>query len=264
MSVVSGIIGANATKSAANTQAAATKDASQVQLDMFNTQQDNQKPWLTAGTTAVNQLSSGTQPGGQFSTTPQFNFDPNSVNLLNDPGYKVRMQTGVDALAASGSAMGNLGSGNLGTALTKYGQDYGSQEYGAAYNRQYSSAMDQYNAAMNSQNTVFNRLSGIAGTGQVTANNLGAQGANVAGQIGQNTIAGGNAQAQGQIGSANAITQGITGTTQNAINLYGQYQQNQMYNNSLQNWNGSLGVVSGYDPYASYSGSGVGPLASTY
>lgn len=259
-SIGTGISGADAATDAANMQAASANHATQVQWDMFQQQQQNQQPWLKAGTAAVNQLSAGTQQGGQFATTPHFKFDPDSVNVLKDPGYKFRLQSGADALAAGGSAMGNLGSGNLGVALTKYGQDLGSQEYGAAYGREYSSALDQYNASMNEQNTMFNRLSGIAGTGQTTANNLMTAGMNTAGQIGQNAIGAGNALAAGRVGSANAMAGGIQGTTNQLMGGAQAYNFNQNYQNYLsqqQMNNGLQGTGYGSDSL-NFSGNEVG------
>lgn len=129
--------------------------------------------------------------------TPQFKFDPSSVDVTQDPGYAFRLKSGVDAITAAGSAAGNLGSGNLLTALTRYGQDLGSQEYGAAYTRDYGRALDEYNSALQNQNTLYNRLAGLSGTGQVSAGNLAGQGlataSNIGGMMGQIGAGFGNA-----------------------------------------------------------------------
>jgi hypothetical protein len=226
-------VAANAQTNAANNQLTAADKANAQQQANWEQTQANQKPWLTAGTDAVNKLSTGTAAGGQFSTVPT--FDPNSVNLQQDPGYQFRLQQGVNALTAAGSAAGNLGSGNMGTALVNYGQQAGSQEYGAAYQR----AMDQYNSGLNAQNTMFNRLSGIAGTGQVATNQLASYGAQNATAQGNNSMNAANLAGQYQTNAANGLynagqTQGnqlmgIGGqlanyfTNQNAL-------QNQQYN----------------------------------
>lgn len=52
-----------------------------------------------------------------------------------DPGYKFRLQQGLESLQASAAAKGVLRGGNTWTALENYGQDAASQEYQAAYNR---------------------------------------------------------------------------------------------------------------------------------
>lgn len=264
---------ASAARAAADVQSAASAAAQAQQLDMFNQQQKNAEPWLAAGTDAVNRLRGGLSAGGQFSNTPQFNFDPSSVNLLQDPGYQFRVKTGQDALTAGSAAQGGYGSGNLGVALTQYGQDLGSQEYGAAYNRAYSNALDEYDAAMNSQNTVFNRLSGVAGTGQTAMTNLGNQGMATAANVGSLLTGSANAQATGMLNSALAQAQGRAGIANaisgasasggnslmgglSGLNYYQNYQ-NQMQNQAAYNNYGvnpvdygGGGVSQGTDMYA--------------
>jgi hypothetical protein len=236
MSVVSGIMGANATEDAAETNADATDASIAEQRRQFNTTQENMKPWLTSGTDAVNRLSSGLQPGGQFASTPTFQFDPSKVQT--DPGYDFRMKQGVNAITAAGAAAGNLGSGNLGVALQNYGQDLGSQEYGAAYQRAYGSQMDAFNSNLNAQNNQFNRLSGVAGTGQTAATQLGAAGMQMAQGVGNTLIQGaanqGNIRMAGAANQSNIMNSGI----QTGVNAYGAYNQNQQYQNYLNN--GSL------------------------
>jgi len=215
-------------QAAANQLTASDKANAQQQANWEQTQA-NMKPWLTAGTGAVNQLAAGTAPGGQFSTVPTFN--PNSVNLGQDPGYQFRTQQGVNALTAAGSAAGNLGSGNLGTALVNYGQQAGSQEYGAAYGR----AMDQYNSGLNAQNTMFNRLSGIAGTGQVASGQLASYGAQNALAQGNNSMNAANLAGQmrtnAAVGQSNMLSS--AGNQMGAIgNQLANYFTNQ---NALQN-----------------------------
>lgn len=233
---------------AANSQAAA--DATALQKYQFDIQQDNMKPWLTAGTGAVNQLNTGLQPGGQFSQAPtSFQFDQSKVQA--DPGYDFRMKQGVNALTAAGAAAGNLGSGNLGVALQNYGQELGSQEYQNAYARQYGQQMDQYNSGLNAQNTLFNRLSGVAGTGQVAAGQIGAAGMGMANNVGN--IATQTAALNGNIGMQSAQQQGnlISGIAQTGINAYGAYNQNQMYQNYL---SGGAATGGGYDQLSQGAG----------
>jgi hypothetical protein len=218
-------------------------------------------------------IGSGGAPatgGANFLTTPQFafdtsryKFDPNSVDVTKDPGYAFRLKSGANALTAAGSAAGNLGSGNLGVALTNYGQDLGSQEYGAAYGRafgenqlnftrDYTSALDMYNAAMTGQNTVFNRLAGVAGVGQTAANTLTSAGLQTAGQIGQNAIGAGNAAAAGRTGAANAWAGGIAGVGNQIMGGFGAYNQNQLYQQYLANMGGGAGRAGGYGGTTDY------------
>jgi hypothetical protein len=59
--------------------------------------------------------------------------DPNSVQ--QSAAYKFRVGQGQEALQRQLAAKGLLGSGNRLMELTKYGQDMGSQEYGAQFDR---------------------------------------------------------------------------------------------------------------------------------
>jgi len=182
---------AGAMESAANTQAGAAAYAANLQNEQWQQTQQNMKPWLQAGTGAINQLATGIQPGGKFA---EFKMNP----LMSDPSYAFRKQEGVNALMAQGAAGGNLASGNMGVALQNYGQNLASTEYQNEYARQLGEWMNSYNM-----------LSGVAGTGQTAATNLGTFGANAATSMGESRMGGANALAAGQIGAANAQGQSI-------------------------------------------------------
>ena len=109
-------------------------------------------PYERLGSSATNTLQSMLQ--GNF-------------NVAAIPGYSQMLQSGTDAITAAGSAAGNLGSGNLGAALTKYGSDLAAQQY----------------------NQQLQNLMGIAGMGQSA---VGSQ----AGLLQQGTEANLNAQMQ--------------------------------------------------------------------
>ena len=55
----SALLGASASKSAANTQAAAADRAGELQERMFNKQVELQEPWRQAGVNALNRMQSG-------------------------------------------------------------------------------------------------------------------------------------------------------------------------------------------------------------
>jgi hypothetical protein len=244
MSVVSGILNSNATNNAADAQANAAANANATQQEQFNITQNNTKPWLTSGTAAVNTLSAGLQPGGQFSTTPTFNFD--SSKVATDPGFAFRMQQGVNALTAQGAAAGNLGSGNMGTALVNYGQAAGSQEYQSAYQRAYQQQLDSYNSLRTGQDTVFNRLSGVAGTGQVASSQLATAGSNYASNVGNNLMTSAANQGNLRVAGANAIGQGVGGVVNQLMGGLQAYNYTNQQNQAMQNqWASSGGF---YDP----------------
>lgn len=59
----------------------------------------------------------------------------NPASFQRTPGYQFAFDQGQQAVARSGAARGQLGSGNVMTALTKYGQGQANQEYGNQFNR---------------------------------------------------------------------------------------------------------------------------------
>ena len=119
-------------------------------------------------------------------------------DLANDPGYQFRLGEGMKALDRSASARGGMYSGAQLKGLNRYNQDYASNEFTNAFNR------DQ---AQKSQ--TFNMLSGISGTGQTATNQVAQQGAMVANNIGSNLIGAGNARATSYLAQGNALTNAL-------------------------------------------------------
>ena len=188
---------ADATTQAANISAQAAREQLALQQRIYEESIKRQQPFLEMGTNALNRLNALNQPGANAA---QF--------LQMDPGYAFRLGEGQKALERSAAARGGLMSGATGKALTRYGQDYGSQEYTNAYNR----------------------LAGIAGLGPSAAgvmNNLGSGYAQNA-----NALAMTNAANQGnlalQAGNIRASQYGNYGNALNtALNTdwskYGKY-----------------------------------------
>ncbi len=156
-----------------------------------------------------------------------FNRDFSLADFTADPGYQFRMDEGRKGLESSAAARGGLLSGGTLKALTKYGQDVASNEYSNAYNR--------FN---NDRTQRFNRLSGIAGTGQTATNITGQLGAQAASNIAQNQIGAGNARASGYVGQANAINSGIG----NAMSGYQLSQLGKSNTPDYVNWNTGTGA----------------------
>lgn len=211
---VSGIAGANASREAGQVQAdaanraaeatlQATRESNQLLRDMYDTSRADNQPWMDAGKTALSSLTAGTAPGGEFTQR----FD--ASRMYDDPGYAFRLSEGNKAIDRASASAGRFDSGRSLRELTRYGQDYASGEYGAAYGR-----FD------NDQTNRFNRLSSLAGTGQTAVRDNNSAGMNTASQVGQNTIAGANnagnmrtsgaaARASGYVGGTNAITNAV-------------------------------------------------------
>lgn len=115
-------------------------------------------------------------------------------------------------------------------ALTQYGQDIGSAEFG----------------------NYLNRLASIAGIGQSATNQVGAYGSQYGAQVGQNLNNAGNARASGYINQANAYANGMQGVG-NAFGQIAGYYANRpastpSYGGSSTNYNYM------YNPQASDSG----------
>ena len=212
-SLIGGVTSANAAKSAAQTSAEAAnraaelqrqsqQDALALQTRMYEDALARQKPWYDAGVNALAQIQ------GRTDAMPAaFQFRPEQ--LTTDPGYGFRLSEGLKALERSAAARGGLLSGGTGKALTRYGQEMASQEFGNAYNR----GLTEYNALRQREAEGYNRLAGIAGVGGTTAQQLSAAGQQY-GQQASNLLSGtatniGNIMMnQGQTGANALLAQG--------------------------------------------------------
>ena len=179
--VVGSLISADASSDAADTAAQASGQASAASIAEQRRQYDlnraDQAPYLAAGTGAVNRLGAGVAAGGEFGAVTPFDF---RYDQNTDPGYAFRFSEGMKGLERGAAARGGLLSGATLRGITRYGQDMGSQEYQNAFNR-YTTG---FNANTGERNQLYNRLAGVAGTGQTATNQIGAQGANMASNIG--------------------------------------------------------------------------------
>jgi hypothetical protein len=169
-SIIGGVMSANAAENAAEASGAAADRATALQQRIYEESVARQQPFLQGGTEDYNRLRSLTS-GGPEATQ---NF------LTMDPGYGFRFSEGLKALERSAAARGGLLSGGTGKALTRYGQEAASQEYGNAYNRlaRLADVGPQAAGVMSTlgQNYANNVGNLMAGQGQSQANALLAQG----------------------------------------------------------------------------------------
>ena len=201
--VVSSAIGANAAGKAAGAQADAANRASDAQERMFERNVELQEPWRKAGEQALNKL---------IPLTDYQNFG--MVQFQADPGYAFRLSEGQKALERSAAARGGLLSGATGKALTRFGQDYGSQEYTNAFNRYQTERAAR-----------LQPLQSLAGVGQTTAQQLSQSGMQTAQSIGDTQMSGAAARASGYVGQANALS----GALNTGLNYYqGQQMMNRL------------------------------------
>ena len=168
---------AGAATDAANISAAAAREQTQLQRDIFNQQQANQAPYLAAGTNALAQLREGTAPGGQF-------YRPFSMaDYQADPGYGFRLGEGLKAMSHQAGARGGLISGQTMKGMEEYRQGLASQEYGNAFNRYQTNRANQ-----------LQPLGSLMSSGQAAAvgqaaqaGQYGANASNMLSQMGVNT-----------------------------------------------------------------------------
>jgi len=179
--VVGSLISADASSDAADTAAQASGRASDASIAEQRRQYDLSRadyaPYLAAGTGAVNQLATDLRKDGRFATTTPFDFQ---YDQNTDPGYAFRFSEGMKGLERGAAARGGLLSGATLRGITRYGQDMGSQEYNNAFARYVTG----FNANTGERNQLYNRLAGVAGTGQNAVGSVTAQGATTAGNIG--------------------------------------------------------------------------------
>jgi hypothetical protein len=215
----SSLLGGSSARRAASTQAAAADRAAELQREQFERQVELQAPFREAGVRALGKLEAAAD------------YTPFSMNAFQaDPGYAFRLSEGQKALERSAAARGGLMGGATGKALTRFGQEMGSQEYQNAFNR--------YQAERSAR---LNPLQSLAGVGQTSTNALGAAGQAYASGAGEALGAGAQARASGYMGMANAIGGGL--------NQYMNYSQNQAQNSLLQQalargYGGGMGYTS--------------------
>lgn len=199
-----GLIAANATKNAARGQAAAANRASDLQDEQYQQTRADNVPLLDARNNALSRIQA-------------LLADPSTIT--KDPGYSFGLNQGTKALNNSAAARGMTYSGAQGKALMRYGNDYA------------GSKIDQ----------TYNRLSNIAGLGQVGANNNQHAGMNYANNVGNNMMGAANVNAAAGMSNAN-----LAGNTLNQLSAYG--NRNGWFNS------GASPVLQNSDAYNGYQG----------
>ena len=214
----SSLLGANASQTAAKTQADAAAQANQLLAQQYQQQRADLAPFTAAGVGAQNKLLTylGLPGGAEGADFGKYTKDFTGADFLagQDPGYAFRLSEGQKALERSAAARGGLLSGGTGKALTSYGQQMGSQEYQNAYNRYQTNRANQ-----------LAPLFTLTGSGQASAANQAAAAGNYATGAANNLTSAGAAQAAGNVGTANAVAGGVGNylnytTQQDLLNAY--------------------------------------------
>ena len=232
--ILGSVISADAAGDAADTAAGASGAASAASIAEQRRQYDLSRadyaPYLAAGTGAVNRLGTGVAAGGEFgSATPfDFRYDQNT-----DPGYAFRFSEGMKGLERSAAARGGLLSGATLKGVQRYGQDMASQEYQNAFNR-YTTG---FNANTGERNQLYNRLAGVAGTGQTATNQIGAQGANMASNIGNAYMTSAANTGNAAMAAAGQRQSAFGGAANVLGRMYGNYDRSSTSNADYNNYN---------------------------
>jgi len=177
-------------QNAANTQAQAGAQAQSNLLAAGQQAAGNYAPYTQAGTTALNQLTTGA-PGLPYFTN-QFNNQDLNANLA--PNYAFQLQQGQAGQNAAANATGGLVGGNAQQALAQYNQNFAGNAYQNAFNN--------YQAQ---RTNIYNQLAGIANMGLSGAQGTSNAQLGTATNIANVTQGIANAQAASQIGQANTI-----------------------------------------------------------
>ncbi len=212
LSLISGLIGMNASNSAADQAAEAQRQALEFAKQQYQQGRTDLSPYMGAGSEAAGQLNGiadQSQPGFNYQQQP-FSFDKNS-----DPGAQYLMQQAAQAINASSLAKGSIGGGLAKSLQTEIGNQSNTAFQGA-YGRWANTsqmlndqAQQQYGRNLGWQQNQFGQKESIAGMGQGSAAGLAGIGS-VLGQYGGNQLAGaGQSRAAGTMGAANSLVGGI-------------------------------------------------------
>mgnify|MGYP003648873227 CR=1 FL=1 len=214
--VANALIGSNAAKSAANTQADAQQRALDLQAQQYQQQRTDLQPFVSAGVGAQNQLLTylGLPGGTQGADFGKYAKDFGMSDFTTDPGYAFRLAEGQKALDRTAAARGGLMSGGALKAATRYGQDMGSQEYSNAFNRYQTNRSNQ-----------LAPLGSLLSSGQASATNQASAAGNYGTQAGQGITNIGAANAAGTVASSNAMG--------NALGQYLNYTSSQDLANAI-------------------------------
>lgn len=173
-----------AAKQAAQTQLQGTQQASQMQREMFDILNAQQKPYREAGYGALNKIQD---------MLPFFTKMPTAADIEGMPGYKFGREQGLGAVS---QGMNVLSPGsNVDVARQKFATDYALTQGLPAYLKQ--------------RGDIFNTLASIAGIGQKATDASSQLGQATGTNLAQLAVGGANAIAGGQVGSANAMAGGV-------------------------------------------------------
>jgi hypothetical protein len=206
-SALSGVIAQQGAQAGGNMAASAANRAAQMQQDEATRARAALSPWVAAGGGAIgkvtNLLGLGTLKtnGGNYNT---YGLDPAGAketqqqalaDFETSPGYQFRMDEGSKALDRSAASRGLLRSGAQQKAITDFGQNIASEEYG----------------------NYMNSLLAVSGLGSQAASSGNSTAAGLTQGAGNSILQGGIARGSGYAAGANALASGISKGVENAV-----------------------------------------------
>lgn len=190
--IVGSMIASDGAEDAANTQANSTREGIAEQRRQFDLQRADSAPYRETGARSLKRLEDANTLDGSDLVR----------EVEGDKGYQFGLQQGQRALSQRIAAGGGRVSGAALKAATRFGTDYASTGFGAAYQR---------------RNDRLNRLAALAGIGQTSTAASAAAGTQSANAISGLLSSQGDAAAAGQ-----ATRAGIWGNTANQLAALGQ------------------------------------------
>jgi glycogen debranching enzyme len=222
--LVTGYLGSQATKSAAQTQADAAGRAQAQLLAAGQEAKEGYTPYTEAGKTALSDLAANKN---YF----QRQFNNQDLNATLAPGYDFRLRQGQQANMMANNASGGVVGGNALRSLQDYTQNFASGEYANAFNQ-----------FQTQRTNIYNQLSDIAKIGLTGQQGYGNAVLGTGTNIASITSGLGNAQAASQIAQGNILGNTVQGVANagayyamnnNNANLAG----NAAYNNNYTGYN---------------------------
>jgi hypothetical protein len=165
--LLSGYMGQRASGKASDALLQAGRESNALQKQMYDQTRADFAPYREAGYGALSQMQNLLK-------------DPSSLAQQGD--YQFGLNQGIKARDQSAASNGMLYSGAQQKALTQYGNDYANTKLNESYNR----------------------LAGLAGTGQTATGSTANAGQNYGNQVGQTLQNMGNARASGYVGGASS------------------------------------------------------------
>ena len=225
--IIGGFIQSRSADRATRAQVDAANASRAQDRELFDLNRADLAPWREAGVFGLTQLRQGLEGDGLFTRTFQGQQPgaapsaPKPEDIAKDPAYQNRIREGMKALEGGAASRGGLLSGGTLKGITRWAQGEASNEFERVDQRyrrdlqEHDRQWDLYNQAFNrfgvESDRRYNRLAGLAQTGQTTNAQLQRAGEVFGAANRESNDAIGNARSQGAIQQGNAWNTAIAG-----------------------------------------------------